>query len=237
MLFFLDNGGVRTIKPGQVLVFLLLLVPTIVLGVGTTILLLSGLPLGDFRGITVVAAAVVVTYLYAFLVYRLFLHVMPLAEGYIEERTRDELAAHVHFLFYLVLFNSLIRTNLLPVPLLRLIYLALGARLGSNTYVVGVILDPPLTHIGANCIIGHDAVLFSHAIEGKRLSLAAIHIGNNVTIGAKAVIMSGVNIADGAIVSAGAVVSKGKRIAEGEIWGGVPARRLEEAAPGGPASH
>src|SRR6185295_2476697 len=119
-----------------------------------------------------------------------FLFLMPLREGEIGLDTRDQLVAHVNILFYLILFNSLIRTHFLPVPLLRLVYLGLGARLGANTYSAGVILDPPLTHIGANCIIGHDAVLFSHAIEGARLSLGAIRIGDNVTIGATAVIMS-----------------------------------------------
>ena len=113
------------------------------------------------------------------------------------------------------------------MPLFRLIYLALGARLGRNTYSAGVILDPPLTRVGNNCIIGHDAVLFSHAIEGRRLSLSAIRIGNEVTIGATAVIMSGGTIGDGAMVSAGAVVTKDSRIGAGEIWGGVPAKPLK----------
>ena len=61
------------------------------------------------------------------------------------------------------------------------------------------------------------------------MSLSAIRIGDNVTIGAAAVIMSGVQIGDGAIVSAGAVVLKDSRIGAGEVWGGVPARRLRDA--------
>lgn len=185
------------------------------------------LPLGDFRGIALVIAAITLCYLYAFLVYRLFLFAMPLAEGDIADGSRDEFVAHINILFYLLLFNSLIRTHFLPVPLLRLVYLALGARMGPNTYSAGVILDPPLVQLGANCIIGHDAVLFAHAIEGKHLSLASIRIGDNVTIGATAVIMSDVWIGDGAIVSAGAVVTKGSRIGPGEIWGGIPARPLK----------
>jgi acetyltransferase-like isoleucine patch superfamily enzyme len=151
---------------------------------------------------------------------------MPLKEGEIVEGSREEFAAQVNILFYLMLFNALIRTHFLPVPLMRLVYLALGARLGRNTYSAGVILDPPLTHIGDNCIVGHDAVLFSHALEGERMSLAAIKVGDNVTIGATAVIMSDVTIGSGAIVSAGAVVTKGTRIGSCEVWGGVPARLL-----------
>lgn len=217
----------RQITPGQILTFLFLLAWILVLGIGTTWLLLGALPLGDFRGVVLTGAALMLVYLYAFAVYRLFLAVMPLKEGDIPENSRDEFVAQVNTLFYLILFYSLIRTHFLPVPLLRLVYLALGARLGHNTYSGGVILDPPLTHIGANCIIGHDAVLFSHAIEGKHLSLAAIRIGDNVTIGATAVVMSGVTIGDAAIVSAGAVVTKGSRIGPGEVWGGIPAKPLE----------
>lgn len=226
----------RQITAGQITVFFSLLILILILGIFTTQLLLGKVSLGDFRGVTLVAAAIVFIYLYAFLVYRLFLHFVPLKEGEISEGSREEFAAQVNILFYLMLFNSLIRTHFLPVPLVRLIYLALGAHLGRNTYSAGTILDPPLTYIGDNCIIGHDAVLFSHAIEGKRFALAAIQIGNNVTIGATAVIMSGVIIGDGAIVSAGSVVGKGTRIGAGEIWGGVPAKLIKRQQSGIPAA-
>lgn len=218
----------RQITPPQILCFLCLFALILALGIGTTALLFGNLPLGDFRGVALLIAGVVTVYLYAFLVYRLFLRFMPLQEGIIEEGSRAEFAAQVNILFYLMLFNTLIRTHFLPVPLLRLVYLALGARLGANTYSAGVLLDPPLTQLGDNCIVGHDAALFAHAIEGARFSLAAIRIGHNVTIGATAVVMSDVVIGDGAIVSAGAVVNKGTRIGPGEVWGGVPARCLQK---------
>jgi len=217
----------RSITGPQVAVFFLLFSLSIALGVATTWLGLGKLPLGDFRGVVLVVAGVVLIYLYAFAIYRLFLHFMPLPEGELAEGSRGEFAAQVNILFYLLLFNSLIRTHFLPVPLMRLVYQALGTRMGANTYSAGVILDPPLTELGANCIIGHDAVLFSHAIEGHHFALARIKAGDNVTIGATAVIMSGVTIGDGAIVSAGAVVLKDTVIGAHEIWGGVPAKRLK----------
>jgi acetyltransferase-like isoleucine patch superfamily enzyme len=218
----------RAIKPGQIAVFVGLLLLILVLAV-LTASLLDALPLGDFRGVVLVGAAVVLVYLYGMLVYRGFLFAMPLHEGVVAEHTRHELIANVNILFYLLLFNSLIRTHFIPVPILRLIYLALGAELGANTYSAGVILDPPLTRIGSNSIVGHDAVIFAHVIEGSKLELKAVIIGNTVTIGATAVIMAGVQIGDNAIVSAGAVVTKDTRIGAGEIWGGIPARRLKTA--------
>ncbi|TFW22162.1 acyltransferase [Duganella callida] len=217
----------RAIKPGQVAVFLCLLALILLLSLATTALVIDALPLGDFRGVLLVLAAILLTYVYAMLVYRLFLLAAPLREGEVAEHSRHELAANVHILFYLLLFNSLIRTHFIPVPLQRLIYLALGARLGANTYAAGALLDPALTRIGSNTIIGHDAVIFAHVIEGSRLELKAVEIGNTVTIGAHAVVMAGVRIGDNAIVSVGAVVTKDTRIPPGEVWGGIPARRLK----------
>lgn len=219
----------RAIKPVQIIVFLSLLALILLLSIATTALVFGSLQLGDFRGVTLLLLALLLVYLYAFLIYRLFLLALPLHEGEVAEHSRHELAANVNILFYLLLFNSLIRTHFIPVPLQRLIYLALGARLGANTYSAGALLDPPLTRIGSNTIIGHDAVIFAHVIEGARLELKAVIIGNTVTIGAKAVVMAGVRIGDNAIVSTGAVVTKDTQIGAGEIWGGIPARRIKAA--------
>ncbi|HYR05068.1 MAG TPA: DapH/DapD/GlmU-related protein, partial [Gallionella sp.] len=172
----------------------------------TTKLLLGRLPLGDFRGITLVGAAVLLFYLYAFAAYRLFLRLMPLQEGEIAEKSKEEFGYHVYLLFYLILFYPLMRSGAMPVPLMRLVYLALGARLGSNTYSSGIILDPPFIEIGSDSIIGQYALLVPHVIEGRRLAHHRIRIGNNVTIGAHAVVLSGVSIGNNAIVATGAVV-------------------------------
>lgn len=222
----------RAIPLHHVVVFLCLLCASLALAVASAAAL-ALLPLGDFRGVLVVLAGVLLLYLYAFVVYRLFLRLLPLRDGDVAPGSQHELIANVNMLFYLLLFNSLVRSHVVPVPLMRLVYLALGARLGRNTYSAGALLDPPLTRIGSNTIIGHDAVIFAHVIEGERLELKAVVIGDTVTIGATAVIMAGVHIGDRAIVSAGAVVTKDTRIAAGEVWGGIPARRLK-AAPAAP---
>ena len=218
----------RAITPAQIGTFLLLFALILLVALPAAWFGVDMLSLGDFRAVAIVFASIIGVYLVAFVVYRSFLRLVPLQQGELAIGSRAEFAAQVNILFYLILFNTLIRTHFLPVPLLRLVYLALGAKMGKNSYSAGVLLDPPLTYIGDNCIIGHDAVIFAHAIEGSSLSLAAEHIGHNVTIGATAVVMSGVVIDDGAIVSAGAVVRKGTHIGAGETWGGVPARRLRQ---------
>lgn len=223
----------RPITLAQTACFLFLLILAAALGVGSTALLLGGLPLGDFRGVALVAAAVVLVLAWAILLNRLFLLAFPLRSGYLHPGSREEFAYHVYLLFYLVLFQSLTRSLFVPVPLMRVIYLALGARLGRNSYSAGTLLDPPLTRVGDNCIIGHDAVLFAHAVEGQDLSLEPIVIGNNVTVGAKAVIQPGVTIGDGAIIAVSAVVSKGSQVGAGELWGGIPARCLRPGKDAG----
>lgn len=216
----------RKITAGQISFFILLLSVIILLAVTSANLLARKEWLGDFFGVIYVIALVVLFYGWAFVVYRLFLRILPLEEGYIEPGSRAEFVAQVNALFYLLLFNTLICSQFLPIPMKTMVYSLLGAKIGSNSFSPGTILDPPLTRIGDNSIIGHAATLYSHAIEGHHFALDRIVLGNNVTVGAHAIIMSGVTVGDGAIVSAGAVVRKGTRIGPGEHWGGVPARRL-----------
>lgn len=65
-----------------------------------------------------------------------------------------------------------------------------------------------------------------HVIEGGKLGHFPIVIGDNVTIGAHAIILPGVVIGDDVIIAAHSMVAKGARIRSGELWAGVPARRL-----------
>src|SRR4030042_1982665 len=151
----------RKIRPAPIILFTLILLSSVLLAIITASGLFSFIPLGDFRGVTLVIAAIVFLYVYAMIFYRIFLGIMPLQEGYVQAGSSEEFGYHVYLLFYLILFYPLTRSKFIPVPLMRLIYLALGARLGPNTYSSGTILDPPLTFVGANTIIGQDAVLYS----------------------------------------------------------------------------
>jgi hypothetical protein len=202
----------RKITFAQVSVFATLVIAAGALAVFSTWLVLGALPLGDFRGIVLAVAAVAFLYIYAILIYRIFLHVFPLREGEIPQGSGQEFIYHVYVLFYLMLFYPVIRSGIPPAPLMRLFYRALGARLGPNTYSQGILHDPPFVEIGANSVVGQSALLIPHVIEGTRLAHYPIRIGDNVTVGAAATVLAGVTIGDGAVVSAGAVVPKGTRI-------------------------
>ena len=222
----------RKISAAQVAVFLGLLGLAGAAAIGTTALLLGKVPLGDFRGVVLSLAALLLLYVYAVAVYRLFLRIFPLRPGEIAPGSQQEFVYHVYILFFLILFYPVIRSGVLPTPLARTFYIALGARLGSNTYSQGIIHDPPFVDIGANSVVGQSALLVPHVIEGERLAHYPIKVGDHVTIGASSVVLSDVLIGDGATVAVGAVVLKGTRIGPGEVWGGVPARRIEARLPG-----
>ncbi len=185
------------------------------------------LPEGSFRPLILVGLFLGFYLSFAISFYRLFLFFFPVTTGYLDKGTRPEMISYVVVLFYLVIFNSLIRSHIIPVPFLSALYRALGAKIGHNSYVAGVLLDPHLTQIGDNSIVGHGAVVFAHVIEGEDYELAPVKLGSSVTIGANSVIMPDVHIGDGAIVACGSVVSKGARIPAGETWGGVPAKKLK----------
>lgn len=172
-------------------------------------------------------AGAVLVQLYGALVYRLFLRAWPLAQGDIAAGSAQEAVCQVHVLFHLILFNTVVRSGLLPIPLMRLVYLALGAKLGAGSYSSGIICDPLFVRVGARSILGEGTLLVPHVIERRRLAHFAITIGNDVTVGAHAVILAGASIGDGALIAANSVVLKGATIGPGEVWGGSPARPLK----------
>jgi len=84
--------------------------------------------------------------------------------------------------------------------------------------------------IGADCLIA-PFVYIVDSNHGARLGMPInrqpntaepIRIGNDVWIGAQAIILSGITIADGAVIAAGSVVSED--VAQNTIVGGIPAK-------------
>lgn len=185
--------------------------------------------LGEYRGIVVASVAMVCVYLYAIGLHRLLLWRRPLCEGPVLPGSAQEFHYQLYLLSYLIILNSLIRSRVLPIPFMRLVYVALGARLGADTYSAGTIFDPSLVVIGACTLVGEATLLVPHVIEGTTLAHYRIAIGSHVTIGAGAIVMAGATIGDHAIVAANAVVIKHSRIPAGETWGGAPARCLRVA--------
>lgn len=79
------------------------------------------------------------------------------------------------------------------------------AKIGKNAYfphrAIGVVIHE-------NVVIGENARIQANVVIGGKGQSGVPTIGNNVQIGANAVIVGGVEIGDNAIVGAGAVVLK-----------------------------
>lgn len=101
--------------------------------------------------------------------------------------------------------------------------------IGSNSYINSgcVILDHAQVIIGESTFIGPHVTLTtvahptSPAERCSRLLKQPIRIGNNVWIGAGAIILPGVTIGDGSIVAANSVVNRD--IQPNSLYAGAPA--------------
>lgn len=76
-------------------------------------------------------------------------------------------------------------------------------------------LGYPLT-VGANCTIGHKAMLHGCTI------------GNGTLIGMGATILNGAVIGNGCIIGAGALIAEGKKIPDGSLVMGMPGKIVRE---------
>jgi acetyltransferase-like isoleucine patch superfamily enzyme len=114
------------------------------------------------------------------------------------------------------------------LALKRVILRWLGMRLGRGvTIASGVMLDyffPDLIEIGDNTIIGMDALLLTHEFAHDRVRIGRLRIGANCLVGARSVVLAGVELGDGTVVSALSLVHRGTP--SGSFVGGVPIRFL-----------
>ena len=162
--------------------------------------------------------------------YRLHLKAWPVKAGVLSRNSPEELHYFIYLLFWLMFFIPLLRMSFIPAPLSRLVMIALGARVGEGTYSSGMVFDAHFVTLGSNTQIGLDALLIPHAQAAGELAHYPIRIGNNVTIGARSIIMAGVVIEDGAVIGAGSLVTQGTHVAANEVWAGIPARLIKQAS-------
>ena len=100
--------------------------------------------------------------------------------------------------------------------------LNIGAKVGDGTMIdMGAILGGRAT-VGKRCHIGAGAVL-AGVIEPP--SATPVTVGDNVLVGANAVILEGVQIGAGAVIAAGSIVTR--NVPENAVVAGAPARVIK----------
>ncbi|TQS92788.1 acyltransferase [Arthrobacter sp. TS-15] len=109
---------------------------------------------------------------------------------------------------------------------------SLGVTVGSGCriYSCTVASEHELLTIGDRVTVSIDVLFVTHDgagwlandEKGRRFRLAPIRVGNDVFIGARSIIMPGIDVGDSCIIAAGSVVTKS--VPSGSIVGGNPAR-------------
>lgn len=125
-------------------------------------------------------------------------------------------------------------------PIRAILWKSIGVNVGKDLFIgYGVYLDVDGTnrlYIGDNCSIMAQTLILLHRRNIKEYSGENLqhnlpylqletHIGNNVSIGMRSIIMPGVNIGDGAVIAAGSVVTKD--VEPYTVVGGNPAKLIK----------
>jgi hypothetical protein len=122
--------------------------------------------------------------------------------------------------------------GLLPPPLRKVFYQALGAKMGKGIISIGGrLVDPHLISIEESAMIGDDTLLTPHAYARTTtdiLILGKIEIKKNAIVGAKSMILPGVTIGENSMVNAMSLVAMNTKIPPNQIWGGNPAVKIAD---------
>ena len=128
-------------------------------------------------------------------------------------------------LFYLVRFTFLPFVTLTPFGIWFL--KAMGMNLGRHVFInTEYISDPQLITLGNDVALGGSVRIFAHYGGHGNLVVEPVVVGERATIGIAVTIMGDVRIGQDATILAHSVLMPGSRVGNGEVWGGVPARRI-----------
>jgi len=144
---------------------------------------------------------------------------------------------HPNVLYIWRLINFLSMTNLflhyqcslLPTPIRKFFSQLLGAQIGKGLISIGgLIVDPYAITIEEEALIGHEALLLPSTLTADTLIRKRITVGRGAVIGARSILMPGVTVGEGSMVKAMSVVAQGTHIPPYEVWGGIPAVKMDE---------
>tara|TARA_Y100001970_G_scaffold205760_1_gene250569 strand:- start:1883 stop:2596 length:714 start_codon:yes stop_codon:yes gene_type:complete len=125
---------------------------------------------------------------------------------------------------FLRLVNLTFLSFITPTFLNIIYFRMIGAKIGKNVQLNTInINDPWLLEIGDNSVIGGGSSINCHTVEGGKLILEQVKIGNKCTIGAQSLVWPGCIIGNSSILATKSVLKKRTIVGDREIWKGNPA--------------
>lgn len=132
-----------------------------------------------------------------------------------------------------LLAGSLLRATPLWTMYVRLN----GARAGHRVYINSpFVMDHNLLELGDDVVIGSDAHVSGHTVEGGFVKTGAVRLGRDVTIGVGSVIGIDVTIGAGTQIAALSLVPKHARLPQDARYVGIPVQRVDGYRDRQPAS-
>jgi len=161
------------------------------------------------------------------IVYR---HYEPIKEGVYKVGSKGWFAwlRSVIIINILELIGNFNISNLAPFA--KIICKTFGNKIGSANGDLRAV-EFSLVDIGNNVFIGARAQIWGHILEGNKLHIKRVKLGNNCTIGAKSIVMPGAVIGDGTIVGAMSLVPKNAVLEPNSVYVGIPVRKLKSLKP------
>ena len=160
-----------------------------------------------------------------------FINILDLKykEGKYGKSLQDKTA--FKFTLYYALYHPAYKLiNIFNLTPLKPFYLRLiGCKIGKNVFLAGEewIIDPSVTEIGENTMIGGKTILSAHLAEEK-LIVKKIKIGKNCLIGGQSLILPGAIIEDNVVLGAKSLVTKNQILKKGKTYAGNPAKEIKK---------
>ncbi len=135
--------------------------------------------------------------------------------------------------WYQVLYNKCIiamQKKIVPFELKNKLLRTTGLDVGYDACIPhDITFDPyfpELIHVGKGTIIGGCSTLITHQLEGNKLTLGNITIGERTLLGGVSIVYPGVKVGKNAILTSNSELTE--NIKEGELWMGNPAKLLQK---------
>lgn len=136
-------------------------------------------------------------------------------------------------IWYQVLYNKCIiamQKKIVPFELKNKLLRTTGLDIGYDACIPhDISFDPyfpELIHVGKGTIIGGCSTLITHQLEGNKLTLGNVTIGERTLLGGVSIVYPGVKVGKNALLTSNSELYD--TIKDGEIWVGNPAKLLQK---------